>query len=314
MTHRRESSGAAITGDDGLSASVVLLSHDRSDLLRRGLASVSQQRVEAEVIVVDNGSKDGTPGMVRRDFPHVRLIALTENSGVRGRNLGVQAAHGDVVLTLDDDIELMTPDALSRILSTFSGNPELGALSLKICDGEDTSQSSPAHWWHPRPASSCDELEFETDRISEGAVAFRRETFLESGGYLESLFWGAEEWDLALALIDAGYQLRYLPEPVRHLAPRGSLDVQASPRHALLIRNRIWIAFRRLPLASAAAFSIPRLLLWCLRSLRYGYFRQFLGGFASLLAAAPRIAASRKVISSEARRKLRTLRPKTLLP
>ena len=304
-------SQSPVASSPEFSASVVVLTHNRRDLLRRSLTSAFGQRVQPEVVVVDNGSKDGTPAMVRSDFPLARLIALPENTGIRGRNLGVQAARGEVVLTLDDDIELTNPDTLSRVLSTFRTIPSLGALSLKICDGEEASTSSPAHWWHPCPASSCEHLEFETDRITEAAVAFRRDLFLQVGGYLESLFWGAEEWDLALALIDAGCQLHYLPEPVRHLAPRGSLDVQASARHALLIRNRIWIAFRRLPLSNAAAFSMPRLLLWFLRSLRHGYFPQFAKGFLSLLVAIPEIAASRKVISPRTQTKLRALRPKT---
>ena len=86
-------------------ATVIVLTHNRSDLLRRGLESILAQRMECEVIVVDNGSQDGTAEMVRREFPKVQLVALAENTGIRGRNLGVQAAHGNVVLSLDDDIE-----------------------------------------------------------------------------------------------------------------------------------------------------------------------------------------------------------------
>lgn len=292
------------------SAAVVVLTHNRSGLLHRGLESIFAQSIECEVVVVDNGSEDGTAEMVRSEFPAAKLVALSKNTGIRGRNLGVQAAHSDVVLSLDDDIELTSTDTLGRILRAFEDHPDLGALSLKVCDGEDLQHSAPEHWWHPVPASTFEDQEFETDRITEAAVAFRREKFLAVGGYLEALFWGAEEWDLALGLIDAGCQLRYLPEPVRHLAPRGSLDVQGSTRHALNIRNRIWIAFRRLPLVGAAAFALPRLLLWGARSIRYGYFLQFAKGCGSLLVAAPKIWASRKVISAEARAKLRRLRRK----
>ena len=125
------------------SASVVILTHNRSELLRRGLESVFAQRIECEVVVVDNGSKDGTAEMVRRDFPQVKLVALSQNTGIRGRNLGVQATHGDVVLSLDDDIELTSPDTLGRVLHAFQVHSDLGALSLKVCDGEDLCLTEP---------------------------------------------------------------------------------------------------------------------------------------------------------------------------
>ena len=92
---------------------------------------------------------------------------------------------------------------------------------------------------------------------------------------------------MALGLMDLGKQIRYFPEPVLHLAPRGNLNVVADPRHALLVRNRCWIAIRRLPLAAAFWFTVPRLGLWLLRSLRFGYFGHYLRGVLGLLSVAP---------------------------
>jgi GT2 family glycosyltransferase len=207
--------------------------------LCRTLEAVLKQDVpNLQVIVVDNASPDGTVDFVRERFPGVELLALSDNVGIRGRNEGFRAARGDVIVSLDDDIELDDPGALRRIRDRFAALPDLGAVSLRICDDPHGTEYAPAHWWHPVPRETHQDVGFETDHINEAAVALRRTALEEVGGYYEPLFWGAEEWDLCLGLMDAGYRIQYLPETVRHLAPRGRLDARADPRHALLIRNR----------------------------------------------------------------------------
>jgi len=149
---------------------------------------------------------------------------------------------------------------------------------------------------------------FETDTINEAAVAFDATALAQAGYYYEELFWGGEEWDLVLGLLDAGYTIRYEPIPVRHLAPRGNLNLKADPRHALLVRNRFWIAFRRLDLFSALKVVLPRLLLWLGRSIRHGYFTDFLRGLLDLARRSPTIRRDRRPISAETKRRLRAIR------
>lgn len=286
-----------------------MLTHARPDLLCRTLEGVFKQVLrDVQVIVVDNGSGEATQQLLRELFPQVHLVSLTDNSGIRGRNEGFRKAQADVVLSLDDDIELADPETLTRILRRFVDSPTLGALTLLISDVHGGDEFSAAHWWHPRSREKYQHSEFETDHINEAAVAFRRQAVLDVGGYFEELFWGGEEWDLCLALMDAGYEIRYAPEVVWHLAPRGSLDTQATPRHALLIRNRCWIALRRLPLLHALAFAVPRLAVWGIRSIRFGYFRIFLEGLAGVARIVPRAMADRKTVSRATLRRVRNLR------
>lgn len=300
-------SGSRSRSDDLLS--VVVLSRERPDLLRRTLRGILRQEGTAlETIVVDNGSRDGTPEIVRREFPDVVLIALPENRGIHGRNLGFSRASGEIVVSLDDDIDLCDPCALKHIRELFERNERLGALTLKICEEETGTEYAPTHWWHPLPRSVFQDQSFSTDFINEAAVAFRRAVVEQVGGYYERLFWGGEYWDLVCGIVDAGYEVRYFPEPVMHLAPRGLLHLKADPRHALLVRNRCWLAFRRLPLGTALRFSIPRLALWGLRSVRHGYVGPYLRGLLDLVRSAPEIARDRKPISRSAYRYLRGLR------
>jgi len=289
--------------------SVVVLSHNRRELLRRALASVREQGVAGvQTVVVDNASKDGTPELVEHEFPEVDLVSLSVNEGIRGRNLGFAKARAPVVLSLDDDIELLRPDTLERVLGRFESDPKLGALTLKICSERDGDDYAEEHWWHPLPREAWQDREFETDHISEAAVAFRREALEGAGFYYEPLFWGGEEWDLCLGIMDLGYEIHYLPEPVFHASPRGDLNLRADPRHALLVRNRCWIAFRRLPIPTALRFSAPRLGLWALRAARYGYLGAYLRGVFGLLRVLPQALSERRLISAQTRRRLRSLR------
>lgn len=289
--------------------SVVVLTHNRWHLLQRCLRALANAQPKAfEIIVVDNGSSDETPQKVRREFPATEMVSLPSNLGIRGRNEGFKRASGDVILSLDDDIELACPGAIDRIASQFLEHPALGALTLKLTEEETGDEFPEQHWSHPFPRGTHQDREFETDRINEAVVAFRTRALREVGYYYEKLFWGGEEWDLVLGLVDAGYLVRYFPEPTVHLGPRGSLNKQASPRHTLTMRNRFWIAFRRLPLQSALAFALPRLALWGFRAVRYGYTMRYLRALWTLAAAAPEIIQDRQVVSGMTLAKLRKLR------
>ena len=305
-----ESSAAATPGSARKHrVSVVVLTRDRRSLLRRCLSSVAAQSVAPfEVIVVDNGGSDGSAQMVRDEFPEVVLIENVENLGITGRNIGFKAACGELILSLDDDVELADPDTLAKIPAVFEANPQLGALTLKILEEDSGSDFVANHWWHPRDRLAYQDREFETDRINEAAVVFDAEAIRRVDYYYEALFWGGEEWDLVLGLFDEGYTIRYLPLPVMHLAPRGYLDFKSDHRHALLVRNRFWIALRRLQLPEALAFGLPRLALWGLRAARYGYLGHYLSGVADLVRRLPQIYRDRRPISAETRERLRVVR------
>jgi GT2 family glycosyltransferase len=289
--------------------SVVVLTRNRVALLRQTLQSVlAQQLTECEVLVVDNGSDDSTATVVRQEFPSVQVIELGENTGIRGRNVGFRAARAPLILSLDDDIELDDPGTLLRLVQRFASQADLGALSLKICEDEALEEFAAHHWWHPPARESAQASEFPTEHINEAAVAFRAEALARCGYYYEDLFWGGEEWDLVLGMIDAGYDVRYFPVAVRHLAPRGSLNEKADPRHVLLVRNRCWIALRRLPLLSALAFALPRLMLWAGRAIRYGYVREYLAGVSGLVRALPQLLRERAPIAARTRARLARIR------
>src|SRR6266567_4463240 len=108
-------------------ASVVIPNWNGKDLLAKYLPSVidaMQGHHANEVIVVDNGSTDGSADFVRENFPDVNLIELKENLGFGGgSNAGFRAAHNDIVVLLNNDMRV-APDFLAPLLEGF-GDPEV---------------------------------------------------------------------------------------------------------------------------------------------------------------------------------------------
>src|SRR5262245_18763149 len=96
--------------------SVITLNWNRKDDLLRTLYSIPHQTDEPqEIIVVDNGSTDGSAAEVRKRHPQVEAIELKHNEGVRGYNEGIQRARGDFIVLIDNDMDLLQTNTLERI-------------------------------------------------------------------------------------------------------------------------------------------------------------------------------------------------------
>ncbi|MCU1261439.1 MAG: glycosyl transferase, family 2, partial [Bryobacterales bacterium] len=118
--------------------SAVVVNWNRAEMLRKSLESLErQQRVELEIIVVDNGSSDDSAGMVARDFPGVRLIQNSENRGFcAANNQGIQAARGEFVALLNNDAEA-EPGWVAALKEVFANRPRVGMAASKILIYED---------------------------------------------------------------------------------------------------------------------------------------------------------------------------------
>src|ERR1044072_2586689 len=94
--------------------SVVILTHNRKDLLRQSLSScLGLNWPELELIVVDNVSTDGTPEMIQEEFgSRVSVICRTVDCPTAGRNEGFRRAKGDFILSLDNDMIVLDPESI----------------------------------------------------------------------------------------------------------------------------------------------------------------------------------------------------------
>ncbi|HOU23925.1 MAG TPA: glycosyltransferase, partial [Anaerolineae bacterium] len=126
--------------------SVVIVSWNVRDLLRRCLESVTRSAQESDlscqVIVVDSASSDGSQAMVRESFPGVELVACESNIGfVKGNNVGVSRSGGRYILLLNPDTEVLG-DALAQMVSYMDAHPDVGALGPRLLDAQGQIQSS----------------------------------------------------------------------------------------------------------------------------------------------------------------------------
>ena len=222
--------------------STVIVSFNTRDYLAQCLGTIPQaaEGLAVEIIVVDNGSSDGTQAMLAERFHQVRLIQSQENLGFgRANNLGARAATGRTLLLLNSDCELQ-PGALKFMLDALDQDPSLGGVFCRLLNSDGSLQPS-VHRAFPSPWSQVGDLFFLSSLrytvyrnaalhpwllrrsirlhtlaqdVAWGGAAcmlVRRDVFEAVGGFDERFFMYCEDLDLCKRIRDAGHRLRYLP-------------------------------------------------------------------------------------------------------
>lgn len=196
-------------------ATVVITTKNRKEDLRQAIVSaLAQQGAAVEVLVVDDGSTDGTAAMVRQEFPSVRLERAEQSRGyIVQRNRGAALARGAVIFSIDDDAIFSTPRTVAQTLAEFN-HPRIGAVAIPFVN---VNQDPAVR----QRAPGTDQI-YLVDRFIGTAHAVRRELFLKLGGYREFLVHQGEEGDLGIRLLDAGYVVRLgNADPIHHFeSPR----------------------------------------------------------------------------------------------
>ena len=175
-----------------------------------------------EVILVDNGSTDGSQQFIRTHYPEVRLIELGHNQGFTGAcNAGYRAAQGDVIILLNNDTEA-DPHWLEALLDAFRRFPEVGSVASKmLLFGERNIFHSAGDFYRTnglpgnrgvwqKDSGQYDEEEFVFSACG-GAAAYRRELLEEIGFLDDAFFFSCEDVDLAWRIHLAGYRVLYAP-------------------------------------------------------------------------------------------------------
>ena len=250
---------------------VILTMGNRPAELDRAIASALAQHDPAvELVVVGNGA----------DLPPlpdgVQAVRLAENAGVAGgRNAGVDACTGDVVLFLDDDGWYPSGGLSAHVAARFAADPELAVLSFRVVDPE----GGPGVRWHvPRLRAGDPERSSEVTTFAGGACAIRRDAYLAAGGLPSAFFFAHEETDLAWRLIDRGYRIEYDAQAqMCHPAVPNARHAGFERRNG---RNRVLLARRNLPWPLAAAYLLDWAVLTVLRERSAMVLRAWLAGFA----------------------------------
>lgn len=206
-----------------IDTSIIIANWNARDLLDQCLRSVyaAVSDVHFEVIVVDNGSTDGSVAMVREQFPDVRLIRNQENRGfAQANNQGMGISTGRYVLMLNNDT-IVSPGAIEQMVRFMDAYPNLGALGAELRNSDGSLQPSWAQF--PSLLSEMSGRNFRVRRpfadgraylvdwVGGACLMVRRQVIEQVGLLDECLFMYSEETDWCYRMAQAGWQIGYLP-------------------------------------------------------------------------------------------------------
>lgn len=203
---------------------VVIVNFNTKNLLRQCLASVFKQTkgIGYEVIVIDNGSSDGSGAMVKKEFPRARLIKNKKNLGfAKANNQGIRQARGEWVLLLNSDTEIKD-NALAKLVAFANKQKDLGIAGPKLVNPDGSLQPSTAPFYTlPVVAISL----FRGDKFLRrspagtkrvdwlsGACFLIKKQVIEKVGLLdERFFMYVEEMEYCYRAKKAGFQTCFYP-------------------------------------------------------------------------------------------------------
>ncbi len=220
------------------------------------LAAQTYPRKLTEVILVDDGSTDDSVSFVRQHYPEVIVVQMTRNSGLAAAcNAGARAAHGDLLVMLNNDTEV-EPGWLAALVESAAAHPQAGAIASKMLlfDRRDTLHNAgdlmgadgiPRN----RGVWERDAGRYDADLTifggCGGGVAYRRAAWEQAGGFDERLFMYLEDVDLAWRLQLLGWRAIFAPQArlYHHLSATGGGTLASF----YVGRNTLWVIAKDMP-------------------------------------------------------------------
>lgn len=238
------------------SASVVIPNWNGRDLLEKYLPSIATAlagSADNEIVVVDNGSSDGSAEFVRQNYPQVHLVALPTNLGFGGgSNAGFRAAKNDIVVLLNSDMRV-APDFLAPLLEGFD-DPEVFAVSCQIFFSDPAKLREETGltqgWWQDGGLRVAHRIDPAVDELfpcfygGGGSCAFDRLKFLELGGFDEILApFYLEDADLGYMAWKRGWKVLYQPRSIVYHEHRGTIGKRFSEDQIQAVLRKNYILF-----------------------------------------------------------------------
>jgi hypothetical protein len=272
-------------------------------------ALAAQERTADEIIVVDNGSRDGSLEYLRDQHPEVRVVALSDNTGfAHAANLGLRVAAGELAALVNTDVEL-APDWVARAAAALEADSRAASVACKMLSRRD-----------PRVVDDAGDV-LRRDGVCEqrgrlgpddgrwdppgevfgacgGAALYRRSVVLDAGGFHEPYFAYLEDVDLALRLRLAGWTCRYEPAVALHAA-QGTSDALPGGAPFLATRNTLVLVARFWP-ARWLGLVAYRQLGWAWHALRERRLRWHLRALAAAVPMLPAALRERRALRGRA--------------
>ncbi len=251
-----------------MSISIVILNWNGEKYLNKFLPILQEytSNVEkAEIIVADNGSKDGSVKLMEEKFPEIRTILFEKNYGfAEGYNKALREVESDYYVILNSDVEV-TPNWLSVLYDYMQANPDVSACQPKIRSyhRRDYFEYAGAaggfmdKYGYPfcrgRIFGEVEKDEGQHDEVVDifwatGACLFiRAADFWEAGGFDEEFFAHQEEIDLCWRLKSRGKRIVCVPQSVVYHIGGGTLKAESPYKTYLNFRNNLLMLYKNLP-------------------------------------------------------------------
>lgn len=278
--------------------SVVIPNFNGMAYLERVLSSLERQTMENfEVILVDNGSHDGSVDFVKKRFPWVRLVELSENFGFcRGVNEGIRVSCAPYVLLLNNDTEV-EPDFLKEMRDAICRHPRAFSCQARMMQFDRRELLDDAGnyycalgWAFARGKGKKADKFCKEEQIfaaCAGAAVYRRDLFSQIGFFDEEHFAYLEDTDIGYRARILGYENWYAPGAVVYhvgSGTTGSRYNQFKTRYSS--RNNVYMIYKNMPFLQillnlpllAVGFGI-KILFFCSRGLGREYLAGIKNGF-----------------------------------
>jgi GT2 family glycosyltransferase len=246
--------------DPRIPVSAVVVNWNGRAHLETCFGSLLAQTIDGiEILLVDNGSDDGSVDLVRQRFgDRVRVVAHATNLGYgRALNAGMRAARGRYLLALNNDTEV-APGCLAALVEAADRHPSTGSFAPKILSFDDRRRiDSVGLLLYPdglaRGRGRLEEDAGQYDREEEVLIAsgcamlVRRALLADIGGFDEDFFAYGEDTDLGLRARLAGWHCRSVPAAVVYHKYSAASSAYSPLKAFLVERNRLWVALKCLP-------------------------------------------------------------------
>ena len=300
-----------------MSVTAVVLTLDGRELLEGMLPTlVAQDAPDLRIVVLDDGSTDGTPEWLAEHWPQVEVVVNERNLGVaRSFNRAVELARGsDYLALLNNDLEL-APDYVSRLVAALDAHPEAASANGKMRNARDRrllDGAGDAFMWSSiairRGWSEPDEGQYdEPDEVFSacgGAAVYRMAAFDDVGGFDEDFHAYLEDIDWGFRAQLRGWTARYVPDAEVFHVGGATTSRNARFYGRLQRRNTLLLIVKDYP-AGGIARHLPGIVVphagWMVASMRDGVARDHLAAWGQALRMLPATLRKRRVIQRRRR-------------
>lgn len=290
---------------------VIIPNYNGLQHLEACLRSLSKQTYQNfEIVMVDNGSVDGSVDFVKREFPSVKLIPLENNLGFAAAvNKGVSQTGSVYVALLNNDIEV-EPTWLEQMVNVLKHHPYVGSVACKMINfycrdvidatGDILTRSGSAG---PRGHGEKDEGQYDVTEFvfgpCAGAAVYKRVVFDQVGLFDESFFAYYEDVDLDFRMQLQGWKVLYVPSAICYHKRGATMKTMFRFAVKLQVRNRILYMVKNFP-AKVILKKLPLIVASRLKNwyeyIRDGYLPEVLQGIAEAMLKLPEMLLKRKKI------------------